>query len=204
MRDKFTYIFLIYKIIIKNIKNFLAKIPVGSATTVLLIPPRGKVENYHDRILSRKGQLKTMNDYIADNPRRLLIKRLYPDLFKRKRKISFNMDGMEIEMAAFGNTFLLDNILKSAVKVSSKDTVDSLRLKENDWEYVIDNDGVLISPFINRREKRWRYKAIGEGGRLLLLAPLHHDPRKERQKILKSEADPLNEIALFLTGSWRE
>lgn len=114
-----------------------------------------------------------MNDYIADNPRRLLIKRLYPDLFKRKRKISFNMDGMEIEMAAFGNTFLLDNILKSAVKVSSKDTVDSLRLKENDWEYVIDNDGVLISPFINRREKRWRDKAIGEwhSG----MNPLTHD-----------------------------
>lgn len=114
-----------------------------------------------------------MNDYIADNPRRLLIKRLLPDLFKRKQKISFNMDGMEIEMAAFGNTFLLDNILKSAVKVSSKDTVDSLRLKENDWEYVIDNDGVLISPFINRREKRWRDKAIGEwrSG----INPLTHD-----------------------------
>lgn len=37
------------------------------------------------------------------------------------------MDGMEIEMAAFGNTFLLDSILKSAVKVSGKDTVDSPR-----------------------------------------------------------------------------
>ena len=40
---------------------------------------------YNDRILLRDGQLQTWLHYLADNPRRLLMKREHPDLFRVQR-----------------------------------------------------------------------------------------------------------------------
>ena len=37
--------------------------------------------NYNDRILLRKGQLQRWLSYLDDNPRRLLLKRQYPEYF---------------------------------------------------------------------------------------------------------------------------
>ena len=39
---------------------------------------------YHDRVLSHRGQLQAMIDYIHDNPRRLLIKREHSVLFAHR------------------------------------------------------------------------------------------------------------------------
>ena len=35
--------------------------------------------NYHDRIVTRRGQLQALIDYIRDNPRRYLLKKLLPE-----------------------------------------------------------------------------------------------------------------------------
>ena len=40
---------------------------------------------YNDRLLLREGQLDTWLRYLADNPRRLLMKREHPDLFRVQR-----------------------------------------------------------------------------------------------------------------------
>ena len=37
---------------------------------------------FTDKILFREGQLKKMSDYLDDNPRRLAVKALFPELFK--------------------------------------------------------------------------------------------------------------------------
>lgn len=44
-------------------------------------------EGFQDTILFHERQLRAMFDYLRDNPRRLAIKRLCPDLFKVKRSL---------------------------------------------------------------------------------------------------------------------
>lgn len=44
-------------------------------------------EGFVDEIVLRAGQLSQEFDYLVDNPRRLAIKKLYPDLFKVSREI---------------------------------------------------------------------------------------------------------------------
>lgn len=73
-------------------------------------------ERFHDRIVRREGQLAKIKNYIADNPRRLLIKRTYPNLFTRRYEIT--IEGIAYE--AIGNLFLLRNPEIAAVRISSK------------------------------------------------------------------------------------
>lgn len=69
---------------------------------------------YHDRILLHKGQLKRMLDYLEDNPRRLLLKRAYPQFFSKITRVT--AAGMEME--AMGNVTLLDSPVKLQVQCS--------------------------------------------------------------------------------------
>ena len=69
-------------------------------------------EGFVDTVLWRKGQLQTMFDYLVDNPRRLAIKRLFPELFKVSREIRVNFRLAPAAQAvgrfsAIGNHFLL-------------------------------------------------------------------------------------------------
>ena len=47
-------------------------------------------EGFVDEICLRAGQLEAEFNYLADNPRRLAVKRLYPELFKVSREIRVN------------------------------------------------------------------------------------------------------------------
>lgn len=59
--------------------------------------------DFDDSILFRKGQLQNMIDYVKDNPRRAIYKKLLPDLFRRYQKIEI----AGRYYSAFGNIFLL-------------------------------------------------------------------------------------------------
>lgn len=48
-----------------------------------------------------------------------------------------------------------------------------------EWLYTADNGGVLVSPFISKREKEIRYEAEQAGGRLILIT---HDAFGDRYK----------------------
>lgn len=68
--------------------------------------------DYDDTILCHRGQLQAMLDYVHDNPRRAILRRLYPDFYQRRLHIRIeNTDthGQPVsrEYAAFGNLFLL-------------------------------------------------------------------------------------------------
>lgn len=60
-------------------------------------------KGFNDGIVWRAGQLDKYKNYIADNPRRALLRKLYPDLMRRCLHIQ--IDGRDY--AAFGNIFLL-------------------------------------------------------------------------------------------------
>ena len=61
---------------------------------------------YHDRILTHKGQLETLFQYIRDNPRRLAAHFANPDYFTRINALPL----AGATFAAYGNPFLLNRL----------------------------------------------------------------------------------------------
>ncbi len=77
---------------------------------------------FQDSILFRAGQLDAMFNYLRDNPRRLAVKRLFPDLFRAVAALRRPLPALGVvgAFAALGNRFLLDRPLVQ-VQVSRRD-----------------------------------------------------------------------------------
>ena len=71
---------------------------------------------YNDKLLLREGQLETWVRYLNDNPRRLLMKREHPDLFRVQR----NVEAVGMTFSAIGNRFLLDRPVRMQVQCSRR------------------------------------------------------------------------------------
>lgn len=84
--------------------------------------PRLWAPGFQDSILFRAGQLDAMFNYLRDNPRRLAVKRLYPNLFRVVGALRRPLPGLggKGTFAALGNRFLLDRPLVQ-VQVSRRD-----------------------------------------------------------------------------------
>ena len=80
-------------------------------------------EGFTDVILFRDGQLENQINYLADNPRRLAVKTLFPELFTVADEISAALPGLRPDarghFAALGNRFLLKRPL-AQVQVSRR------------------------------------------------------------------------------------
>ena len=84
--------------------------------------PRLWAAGFQDSILFRAGQLGAMFNYLRDNPRRLAVKRLFPDLFRAVAALRRPLPSLGVvgAFAALGNRFLLDRPLVQ-VQVSRRD-----------------------------------------------------------------------------------
>ena len=84
--------------------------------------PRLWAAGFQDSILFRAGQLAAMFNYLRDNPRRLAVKRLFPDLFRAVAALRRPLPSLGVvgAFAALGNRFLLDRPLVQ-VQVSRRD-----------------------------------------------------------------------------------
>ena len=84
--------------------------------------PRLWAAGFQDSILLRAGQLDAMFNYLRDNPRRLAVKRLFPDLFRAVATLRCPLPSLGVvgAFAALGNRFLLDRPLVQ-VQVSRRD-----------------------------------------------------------------------------------
>ena len=90
------------------------------------------------RTLSRKGQLDAMVRYIHDNPRRAMLRRQHPDLFKIRREVKVqttlkngtetasNEETITLRFSALGNLFLLDYPVRQAVVCSRSATEEAI------------------------------------------------------------------------------
>lgn len=132
--------------------------------------PSGKViplfeEGYNDKILLHEGQLDNWKHYLDDNPRRLMMKRLYPELFTV-------LTGMEVvgeQCQVVGNRFLLDIPDKMAVIVHRRYTdEENARLRE-EWLACGERGGVLVSAAISPKEKEVLREAMNRGYNIILL-----------------------------------
>jgi len=118
---------------------------------------------YNDKLLLHEGQLEAWKHYLDDNPRRLALKRLHPDLFITTHYIDIG----EWHCQTVGNRFLLDIPQKVAVIVHSAYTdADFARYREQ-WLACGEAGGVLVSAAIAIREKEVMHEAMERGYRVV-------------------------------------
>ena len=148
---------------------------------------------FNDKIVYRQGQRQNFFDYIADNPRRYLARRLFPEYFRRSLKIKIG----EETYSAFGNLFLLNHPHKSAVRISRSYSAYELMRRKKEWEETIRSGGGLVSPFISQAEKEIRDNAIAGGASLIIITD---NGFPERYKPALSQFQLCQEGRLLLIG----
>lgn len=174
---------------------------------------------YNDKLLLREGQLQRWLQYLAYNPRRLLMKREHPDLFRVQRGLV--VAGQQC--SAIGNRFLLERPVRLQVQCS-RSLTDQQIAERQAWFLAKARAGaVLVSPCISKGEKQIMRAAFNEGlpliilqengftdlakpggqrmeacarGQLLLIAPWEH--HNERLTIRRSQCLALNTLAHLL------
>ena len=120
---------------------------------------------YNDKLLLHEGQLKRWKKYLDDNPRRLMVKRMNPELFT----VMLNkvVAGRRCQMV--GNCFLLDIPDKVAVIVHRRYSEEDLCRLRKEWLACGERGGVLVSAAISIKEKEVLREAMNRGYRIVLL-----------------------------------
>ena len=174
---------------------------------------------FNDRILLREGQLDRWINYLHDNPRRLLMKREHPDLFRVQRGLTVGTQ----QFSAIGNRFLLDRPIKIQVQCSRRLTSEQIEAETTRLMALARKGAVLVSPSISPGEKHIMRAAFEEGlpliilqengftdlakpggqrmeacarGQLLLLAPWQH--HNEQTTISRQQCLSLNDMAQMI------
>ena len=171
---------------------------------------------YNDKLLLRARQLETWLHYLADNPRRLLMKREHPDLFRVQRDLSV----VGVSFSAIGNCFLLNRPIRLFVQCSRRLTEAEIQTKVKEYLTFARQGAVLVSPAISPGEKAVMRAAFNEGlpliylqengltelakpsgtrmeacarGQLLILSPWEH--HNEQIAISRNQCLMLNDMA---------
>lgn len=181
-------------------------------------------KGFNDQILFRDGQLEHWLHYVRDNPRRLLMKREHPELFRVQRGLTY----AGLSFSAIGNRFLLERPMKLQVQCSRRMTEEELQAKLTDCLKAARQGAVLVSPAISKGEKVIMRAAFDEGlpliylqengftdlakpggkrmeacarGQLLILAPWEH--HNEKMTIRRGQCLELNEMARAICDGGR-
>lgn len=122
---------------------------------------------YNDLISKNYDMLPRIINYVNDNPRRLAIKRAYPDFFKVRFGISIGQQ----TYAGIGNKFLLDYPEKIQVQCSRKLTDEEIRTITEQYINKARNGAILVSPAISKGEQTVMRTALNEGLPIIFLTP---------------------------------
>lgn len=128
---------------------------------------------FNDRIAFDEKMEVRFFKYIADNPRRRLLRMLYPQIFRKAQRIKM----LDYEMDIFGNFQLLKHPLLASAVVSSRYTDEERKYYSNAWEEAIRGGGVLISPFISGEEKILMRRILEAGGSIIRIVADGMGPR---------------------------
>jgi len=115
------------------------------------VPPRNILfaPEYHDRVLTHKGQLANMKRYILDNPRRLALKRANPDLFCLHRQTLVG----GIACTTLGNIFLADYPQRAVLQCSRSLTPADIAALRDECLAEAANGTIYITAAISEGEK---------------------------------------------------
>ena len=106
---------------------------------------------FNDRILFRKGQLKTWIKYLEDNPRRLWLKIHFPDRLQKVYDFKAGKTGRQY--TAVGNTFLVTYPERLQVRCHRNLTEEQIQEEVATYMKEARRGTVLVSPFISPAEK---------------------------------------------------
>lgn len=120
---------------------------------------------YHDRILRRNGQLRTMKNYVTNNALRNFKRKLVPAPFKIKGEVLIN--GRTYTF--YGNPDLLTSPDIFAVRIRRCWTATQTKAQCRLWLAEAGRGAVLASPFIRKNERNIRDAAISAGGSIIKL-----------------------------------
>ena len=120
---------------------------------------------FNDRILKEDSQLPIWRKYLRDNPRRLLMKREHPDLFRVQRGLTVGGH----QCSAIGNRFLLEYPDRIQVQCSRSLTEEQIAERVQHFLSLAREGAVLVSPSISQGEKRVMRAAFDEGFPLIVL-----------------------------------
>ena len=159
--------------------------------------------NYNDHILMRDGQLDNWKRYLRDNPRRLLMRREYPNLFQRS--LCIVIDG--VRYSAFGNMLLLRQPEKHQVFFHRR--TDGIPTEESEFwkkesQRLIEageSGDVLVTPGISECEKRIKNNALQQKLRLI---HLQADPIGKYWKPERSRFNACAYGSLLILAPWPE
>ena len=114
---------------------------------------------FHDRVLLHAGQLKSLINYVHDNPRRAAIKRANPELFRLRQKVLV----AGFECTTLGNQFLKDDPMREMLQCSRTLTQAEIDLKKAECLRLAERGVVWVSAGISEGEKQI-CRAIREAG----------------------------------------
>ena len=122
---------------------------------------------YNDKILFNYSTLDKWKAYISDNPLRLAVRRMHPDLFR----VRFNQQVAGRSYAAIGNRFLLHRPERLQVQLSRKLTEEEIEERVRHFMTKARGGAVLVSPAISPAEQRVMRAALDASLPLIFLTP---------------------------------
>jgi hypothetical protein len=122
---------------------------------------------YNDHILEGAGELDRWFAYLRDNPRRLALKRAYPDFFRVRFGITIGGQ----TYAAIGNRFLLSYPQKLQVQCSRRLTDEEIQATTAALLQRARQGFVLVSPAISKGEQAVMRAALDARLPLIFLTP---------------------------------
>ena len=159
--------------------------------------------NYNDHILMRDGQLENWKRYLRDNPRRLMMRREFPNLFQRALCITIG----GVRYSAFGNLLLLRQPEKHQVFFHRKTNgipTESTPFWEAERQRLISaamSGDVLVTPGISECEKQIKNIALEQRLRLI---HVQGDPIGQYWKPERSRFEACAAGTLLILAPWLE
>ena len=174
-------------------------------------------KGYNDLILRSYDELPTWQNYLRDNPRRLMMKRANPEWLRP----FFGLKVGATTYSSIGNQALLRSPRRIAVRVSRRLDSHQIEMEKARYLDMARQGAVLVSPAISPGEKQVMRAAFDAGlptivlvengftpltkpkgeqfdacaeGRLLLLAPWEH--HNEKRTITAYQCQQLNLMAI--------
>ncbi len=154
-------------------------------------------EPFFDRIIRDSQQFEKAVTYVEDNPRRYILKKRNPALFKRH--LNLRIEGRIY--SAFGNIFLLRNISLLPIRIHRRWSKQEFEDYEKECIEKIENGAVPISPAIHKAEKKILNLAIEMGSSVIKLTEKGFG---ERFKPQGKDFDLCAEGRLLLLAPWPE
>ena len=163
-------------------------------------------DNYDDTICMSHGQREAMINYVNDNPRRAIIRKLHPDFMARRLHVMINGH----DYAAFGNLFLLRWANKEQVfchrmaRLSMPNVpyvnTEAYYKQHDQWiAHVMEGATVLVTPGISAGERQMKEECLQHGYPLI---HLQKEPITRYWKPEKVRFDACSQGSLLILAPW--